>query len=118
VTELLTAPREADEERSLRRLRGQLARVDLPILDEFGYAPASKAGAQLLFDVIAGAEERSGVLRTTNLPLAHWAEVLGNGRLSGAALDRLTHRCPIVETTGEGSRLPDAKRRRRAEAEG
>jgi DNA replication protein DnaC len=116
VTELLTALREADEERSLRRLRSHLAKVDLLILDEFGYVPASKAGAELLFDVIASAYERSSVLLTTNLPFEHWTEVLGNERLTGAALDRLTHRCHIVETTGESYRLQDAKRRRRAEA--
>ena len=118
VTELLTALREADEERSLRRLRSHLAKVDLLILDEFGYVPASKAGAELLFDVLATAYERSSVLLTTNLPFEHWTEVLGNERLTGAALDRLTHRCHIVETTGESYRLQDAKRRRRAEAKG
>jgi DNA replication protein DnaC len=115
VTERITALREADEERSLLRLRSQLARVDLLILDEFGYVPASKAGAELLFDVIAIAYERSSVILTTNLPFEHWTEVLGNERLTGAALDRLTHRCHIVETTGESYRLQDAKRRRRSE---
>ena len=118
VTELLTALREADEERSLRRLRSHLAKIDLLILDEFGYVPASKAGAELLFDVIASAYERSSVLLTTNLPFENWTEVLGNERPTGAALDRLTHRCHIVETTGESYRLQDAKRRRRAEAKG
>ena len=118
VTELLTALREADEERSLRRLRSHLAKIDLLILDEFGYVPASKAGAELLFDVIASAYERSSVLLTTNLPFENWTEVLGNERLTGAALDRLTHRCHIVETTGESYRLQDAKRRRKAEAKG
>jgi DNA replication protein DnaC len=118
VTELLTALREADEERSLRRLRSHLAKVDLLILDEFGYVPASKAGAELLFDVIATAYERASVLLTTNLPFESWPEVLGNERLTGAALDRLTHRCHIVETTGESYRLQDAKRRRKAEPKG
>jgi DNA replication protein DnaC len=75
--------------------------------------PASKAGAELLFDVIATAYERSSVILTTNLPFENWTEVLGNERLTGAALDRLTHRCHIVETTGESYRLQDAKRRRR-----
>jgi DNA replication protein DnaC len=115
VTELITALREADDERHLHRLRGHLTKLDLLILDEFGYVPASKAGAELLFDVIATAYERSSVVLTTNLPFEHWTEVLGNERLTGAALDRLTHRCHIVETTGESYRLQDAKRRRRTE---
>ena len=94
------------------RTRGRLARLDLLILDELRYVPASKAGAELLFDVIATAYERNSVLVTTNLPFENWTEVLGNERFTGAALDRLTHRCHILETKGESYRLKEAKRRR------
>ena len=113
VTELITTLLEAKEERQLLRLRGQLAKLNLLILDELGYVPASKAGAELLFDVIATAYERNSLIVTTNLPFENWTEVLGNERLTGAALDRLTHRCHILETNGESYRLQDAKRRRR-----
>jgi hypothetical protein len=78
-----------------------LAKLDLLVLDELGYVPASKAGAELLFDVIATAYERNSVVVTTNLPFENWTEVLGSERLTGAALDRLTHRCHILETKGE-----------------
>jgi DNA replication protein DnaC len=114
VTELITTLREADQDRHLLRLRHQLGRLDLLILDELGYVPASKAGAELLFDVIANAYERQSVVLTTNLGFEHWTEVLGNERLTGAALDRLTHRATIVEMTGESYRLQDAKRRHKA----
>ena len=114
VTELITTLREADQERQLLRLRNHLTKLDLLILDELGYVPASKAGAELLFDVIATAYERTSVVLTTNLGFEHWPEVLGNERLTGAALDRLTHRCTIVETAGESYRLQDAKRRRKS----
>lgn len=114
VTELITTLREAEQDRHLLRLRQQLAKLDLLVLDEFGYVPASKAGAELLFDVIGTAYERTSVVLTTNLPFENWTEVLGSERLTGAALDRITHRCHIVETTGESYRLQDAKRRRRA----
>ena len=70
------------------------------MLDEFGYVPASKVGAELLFDVISTAYERTSVVVTTNLPFEQWTEVLGSERLAGAALDRLTHRCHILETNG------------------
>jgi DNA replication protein DnaC len=116
VTELITTLREADQERQLLRLRSHLAKLDLLILDELGYVPATKAGAELLFDVIATAYERSSIIVTTNLPFENWPEVLGSERLTGAALDRLTHRCSIIETSGESYRLQDAKRRRRNEA--
>jgi DNA replication protein DnaC len=113
MTELITQLLEAKEERQLLRLRQQLSKLDLLILDELGYVPASKAGAELLFDVIATAYERNSLIVTTNLPFENWTEVLGSERLMGAALDRLTHRCRILETQGESYRLQDAKRRRR-----
>ena len=113
VTELVTLLLEAKEERHLLRMRQQLAKLDLLVLDELGYVPASKAGAELLFDVIATAYERNSVVVTTNLPFENWTEVLGSERLTGAVLDRLTHRCHILETKGESYRLQDAKRRRR-----
>ena len=116
VTELATQLLEAREERQLSRLKSQLAKLDLLILDELGYVPASKVGAELLFDVISTAYERSSVIVTTNLPFEEWKEVLGSERLTGATLDRLTHRCTIVETGRESYRLRDARRRRREPA--
>jgi DNA replication protein DnaC len=112
VTELLTSLMEAREERQLMRMKGQLAKLDLLILDELGYVPASKLGAELLFDVISTAYERTSVIVTTNLPFEQWTEVLGSERLTGAVLDRLTHRCHILEATGESYRLRDARRRK------
>jgi DNA replication protein DnaC len=114
VTELATLLLEAREERQLARLRSQLAKLDLLALDELGYVPASKVGAELLFDVISTAYERSSVIVTTNLPFEEWKEVLGSERLTGATLDRLTHRCTIVETGGESYRLREARKRRRS----
>ncbi|RLS34054.1 MAG: ATP-binding protein [Planctomycetota bacterium] len=113
VTELITQLLEAKEERQLQRYRLALSKLDLLVLDELGYVPASKAGAELLFDVIATAYERYSLIVTTNLPFENWTEVLGSERLTGAALDRLTHRCHILETKGESYRLQDAKRRRK-----
>ena len=111
VTELVTQLIEARDEHALLGLRGRLAKLDLLVLDEFGYVPASKVGAELLFDVISTAYERTSVMVTTNLPFDHWTEVLGSERLTGATLDRLTHRCHIIETKGESYRLRDAKAR-------
>src|SRR5262245_66330139 len=104
---------EAREERQRARLKAQLAKLDLLILDELGYVPAGKLGAELLFDVIGTAYERTSVVVTTNLPFEQWPEVLGSERLTGAALDRLTHRCTILETGGESYRLRDGRRGRR-----
>jgi DNA replication protein DnaC len=113
VTELITQLMEAREERELGRLKKQLSRLDLLVLDELGYVPASKLGAELLFDVISTAYERTSLIVTTNLPFENWVEVLGSERLTGATLDRLTHRCHILECNGQSYRLADAKRKRR-----
>ena len=118
VTELITQLMEAREERVLGRMKGQLAKLDLLILDELGYVPASKLGAELLFDVISTAYERTSLIITTNLPFERWVEVLGSERLTGATLDRLTHRCHIIESNGESYRLKDARRRREGKAPG
>lgn len=118
VTELLTQLLEAREERLLGRLRSQLARLDLLVLDEFGYVPASQTGAELLFDVLSTSYEKTSVLVTTNLPFERWTEVLGNERLVAATLDRLTHRCHLLEATGESYRLKEARRRRQTTREG
>ena len=115
VTDLITQLIEAREERQLVRMRNQLAKLDLLILDELGYVPTSKLGAELLFDVISTAYERTSLIVTTNLPFENWTEVLGSERLTGATLDRLTHRCHILEATGESYRLQDARRRQQRE---
>lgn len=69
VTELITTMLEARDEKGLLRLRAQLAKQDVVVLDELGYVPASKAGAELLFDLIGQAYERQSLVVTTNLPL-------------------------------------------------
>ena len=56
--------------------------------------------------------KRTSTLVITNLPFERWVEVLGCERLTGATLDRLTHRCHVLEANGQSYRLNDAKRRR------
>jgi DNA replication protein DnaC len=117
VTGLVTELLEHREEKQLLRLHGRLKRLDLIVLDELGYVPFSKAGAELLFDVVSRAYERTSLIVTTNLPFESWVEVMGSERLTGALLDRLTHRVHIIEANGESWRLRESKdrqRRRRA----
>lgn len=111
VTGLVTQLLEAREDRQLDRLLKRIEKLHLLILDEFGYVPFSKAGAELLFEVVSRAYERQSVIMTTNLPFEQWTEILGNERLTGALLDRMTHRVHIIEANGESYRLKDAKKR-------
>jgi DNA replication protein DnaC len=113
VTGLVTQLLEQREERTLQRLQRQLERNHVIILDELGYVPFSKTGAELLFDVVSRAYERTSLILTTNLPFEQWIEVMGSERLTGAMLDRLTHRVHILEANGESYRLQDSKRRKK-----
>lgn len=111
VTGLVTQLLERREERQLDRFFKQLDRLDLLVLDELGYVPFSKPGAELLFEVISRAYERTSLIVTSNLPFESWTEVMGSQRLAGALLDRLTHRVHILEANGESFRLKDSMRR-------
>jgi DNA replication protein DnaC len=110
VHELLEA---RDEKRRLR-LQKQLAGYKLLIIDELGFVPLSKSGAELLFEIFSQRYERGSTLVTSNLPFDEWTEVLGSERLTRALLDRLTHHVHILEMNGESYRLAQSIRRRRA----
>jgi DNA replication protein DnaC len=105
---------EARDEKRLLRLQKQLAGYRLLVIDELGFVPLSKSGAELLFEVFSQRYERGSTLVTSNLPFDEWTEVLGSERLTGALLDRLTHHVHILEMNGESYRLAQSKRRRRA----
>jgi DNA replication protein DnaC len=107
VTHLIEMTEQRQSERTLRHLERQ----DILILDELGYVPFSKTGAELLFEVISRAYERLSLIVTTNLPFESWTEVFGSERLTGALLDRLTHRVHILEANGPSYRLRESKRR-------
>ncbi len=103
---------EMREQRELKRFFGQVEKYDLIILDELGYVPFTKLGAELLFEIVSRSYERLSLIVTTNLPFEQWTEVMGSERLTGALLDRLTHRVHIIEANGESYRLKDARKRR------
>ena len=103
---------EAKDEKRLLRYQKQMASYELLIVDELGFVPLSKSGAELLFEVFSQRYERGSTLVTRNLPFQEWTEVLGSERLTGALLDRLTHHVHILEMNGESYRLKQSKRKR------
>jgi DNA replication protein DnaC len=111
---LVHALSEARDERRLLKLQAQLQAVKLLIIDELGYVPMSRTGAELLFDVFSQRHERGSTIVTSNLPFDEWTSVLGSERLTGALLDRLTHHVHILEFNGDSFRLKHAKARRNA----
>ena len=96
---------EATDEKRLLNFQKRLSRLKLLIIDELGFVPLSRTGAELLFEVFSQRYERGSVIVTTNLPFDEWTEVFGSERLTGALLDRLTHHVHILEMNGESYRL-------------
>ena len=105
---------EARDEKRLLRLQKQLAKYHLLIIDELGFVPLSKTGAELLFEVFSQRYERGSILVTSNLPFDEWTEIFGSERLTGALLDRLTHHVHILEMNGESYRLNQSQKRRKS----
>jgi DNA replication protein DnaC len=99
---------EARQEKDLQRLIGRQARYDLLILDELGYIPFSKEGAELLFQVLAERQEKGSVIITTNLGFADWTQVFGDPVMTAALLDRLTHRAHIINCLWDSYRLKES----------
>lgn len=92
----------------LGRLMADLEKVDLLIIDEFGFVPLHRDGAELLFNVVARAYERQSIIVTSNLQFGQWNTILGDNRLTAALIDRLVHHAHILAFEGESFRLRHA----------
>jgi len=103
---------EAKDEKRRWRFQKLLASFELRIIDELGFVPLSKTGAEMLFEIFSLRYERGATRVTSNLPFNEWTEVLGSERLTGALLDRLTHHVHILEMNGESYRLKENKQKR------
>jgi len=100
---------EARDEKTLLRFQKKLSSYKLLIIDELGFVPLSKTGAELLFEVFSQRYECGSTMVTSNLPFDEWTETFGSDRLTGALLDRLTHHVNILEINGESYRLNQSK---------
>ena len=109
---LVSEMMEARDERRLLRFQKQMAAYKLLIIDELGFVPLSKTGAELLFELISQRYERAATLITSNLPFDEWTETLGSERLTGALLDRITHHVNILEMNGDSYRLAQSRARK------
>jgi len=93
------------------RLKHELKRYLKPAIlavDELGYLPIDKTGADLLFQVISQRYEQGSIVLTTNQPYKHWPKVFNNdSTLTSAVLDRLLHHAETVVIEGKSYRMKD-----------
>ena len=104
VNELL----EARQEHRLAKVQASYQKLDLLILDEFGFVPFPKDGAQLLFNLVAARNEVRSTILTSNLEFSKWTEVIGDPTLAGALVDRLTHHAHIIQIKGDSYRFRES----------
>lgn len=103
---------EARDEKILARVIKRYASYGLLIIDELGYVPFSKEGAELMFQVLAERHERRSVIITTNLGFGDWTQIFGDPTLTAALLDRVTHKAFTINCTWESYRLKDTLKNR------
>lgn len=90
----------------VKRLRTYTS-PDVLVIDELGYLPIDRLGADLLFQVISGRYERGSVILTSNRAFKEWASVFNDATVAAAVIDRLAHHSEVVLIEGRSYRLPD-----------
>ena len=85
-------------------------RPKLIILDELGYLPIDKNGADLLFQIISTRYEKGSIIITTNRVFKEWPKIFNNdSTLTSALLDRLLHHTEAVVIEGDSYRMKEVK---------
>lgn len=112
ASSIVNTYREARVDHVVSRLESSLRKLDVIVIDELGYLPIDQSGAESLFGFFSLCYEQVSVIVTTNLPFAQWPQTFaGDDRMTGALLDRLTHRVEILAIEGDSYRLKQSRRR-------
>lgn len=93
---------------SLSAFKKKLNSAQILILDEFGYVPYDRTGAQLLFDYLSEIHEQKSVILNTNLEFSQWVNVLYDERMTTALIGRLTHHVELILFPGGNNRLRES----------
>ena len=113
AADIVNTYREARESKTVLRLEASLRRMDLIVIDELGYLPIDRVGAESLFGFFSRCYEQTSVIVTTNLPFGQWPSTFaGEERMTGALLDRFTHRLEVltINDTEESYRVKQARK--------
>lgn len=107
---LITSLGKALYENRLEERLKLLTQPKLLIIDEIGYIPIDRQGANLFFQLISRRYERGSILLTSNQSLGAWGEVFGDTVIASAILDRLLHHATTVNIKGESYRLKEKRK--------
>ena len=113
VADLVHQLVEARDQKQVLNLQQKLAKYDLLILDELGRVECNQDQANLLFQVLASRYERKSTIISSNLEFKDWSSVFVTQNLTSALLDRLIHRCHILEVNGESYRFKESIRKKK-----
>ena len=106
AVDLVTQLLQAQERATLPQFMKRLAKPDLLIVDEVGYIPFNRTGANLFFQVINHRYERGSMILTSNRAFSGWGEIFGGDVVVAAAMiDRLVHHAEIISLKGNSYRL-------------
>lgn len=108
VADLAELLEKAWREGRFQVLRNKLNQADMIILDEMGYVPFGKEGAELLFQLISDWYEQRSLVITSNLEFSQWNRVFVDARLTAALVDRVIHHAHILSFTGDSYRVKNA----------
>ena len=107
LAEIITSLLKAEREGTLVRRIKYLTRAALLIIDEVGYLPLEKGGANLFFQLINARYERGAMILTSNRAFREWGEVFGDNVVAAALLDRLLHHAVVIKIEGNSYRLKE-----------
>jgi len=110
ATALVTTLTRAHQENRLEEKLKQLVQPKLLIIDEIGYLPLERLGANLFFQLVSRRYERGSILITSNQSLTGWGQVFGDQVIATAILDRLLHHSTIINIKGESYRLKEKRK--------
>ena len=105
LAEIIASLEKAEREGSLHNRIKFLTRNALMIIDEIGYLPLTKAGANLFFQLVNARYERGAMILTSNRAFKEWGEIFGDNVIAAALLDRLLHHAVVIKIEGNSYRL-------------
>lgn len=105
LADLIASLTKAEREGTLVTRLRFINRASLLIVDEVGYLPIDKNGANLFFQLVNARYEKGATIFTSNRGFKEWGEIFGDNVIAAALLDRLLHRATVLEIAGNSYRL-------------